>query len=186
MCSGSCRGLWDCTRNKKLNLPERWQKAKELKVCFRCPKTGHSGKDCKNFRKCNVAGCVKVHHQLLHKMPTNESQLSPNANEFQHTTAHRKRENFVALRTIPVVLKNGNRSVKVNALLDDGSTKTYINTEIAEALQLYGELKTVQINVLDGQIKTFETMPVNCKLESVEGVKKVELNAFTVEKVTED
>ena len=29
-------------------------------------------------------------------------------------------ENFVALRTVPVVLCHGNRSLQVNALLDDG------------------------------------------------------------------
>ena len=31
----------------------------------------------------------------------------------------------IALRTVPVYLKSGNRKLKVNALLDDASTKTY-------------------------------------------------------------
>ena len=43
---------------------------------------------------------------------------------------------FIALRTVPVVLKNGNRSMQVNALLDDASTKTYVNADVAEQLGL--------------------------------------------------
>jgi len=35
-------------------------------------------------------------------------------------------ESFIALCTVPVALKNGAKSVCVNALLDDGSTKTYV------------------------------------------------------------
>ena len=45
---------------------------------------------------------------------------------------------FFVLRTVPVIVKNGNRSMKLNALLDDASTKTYINADIAAELGLSG------------------------------------------------
>ena len=45
----------------------------------------------------------------------------------------------VALRTVPVYLTNGNRKLKVNALLDDASTKTYINADVAAKLGLQGQ-----------------------------------------------
>ena len=35
-----------------------------------------------------------------------------------------------ALHTVPVILKNGKKQVKVNALLDDPSTKTYVNADV--------------------------------------------------------
>ena len=44
----------------------------------------------------------------------------------------------VALRTILLYLKSGNRKLKVNALLDDASTKTYINADVAAELGLQG------------------------------------------------
>ena len=50
----------------------------------------------------------------------------------QPSTAHTS--GTIALRTIPVYLKNGTRKIKVNALLDDASTKTYINSDIAAEL----------------------------------------------------
>ena len=42
----------------------------------------------------------------------------------------------VALRTVSVYLKNGDRKLKINALLDDASTKTYINADVAAELGL--------------------------------------------------
>ena len=41
---------------------------------------------------------------------------------------------FIGLRTVPVVLQNGNRSLTIHALLDDASTKTYVNADVAAEL----------------------------------------------------
>ena len=74
-------------------------------------------------------------------VPANNSAELPGAEASQLTTEgeqrnitersmttvdHNKSEapSFVALRTVPVILKNGNRRIEVNALLDDASTRT--------------------------------------------------------------
>ena len=57
---------------------------------------------------------------------------------------------FVAPRTVSVVVKNGNRLLRVNALLDDASTKTYINHDFAAKVGLQGEKESVKVNVWDG------------------------------------
>ena len=46
---------------------------------------------------------------------------------------------FIALRTVPIMVKSGDLSIKVNALLDDGSNKTYINSYVAAELGLHGK-----------------------------------------------
>lgn len=63
--------------------------------------------------------------------------------ERSHTTVttHGVQPRFVALRTVPVFLKNGHRRIKVNALLDEASTKTYLNADVAAELELQGEAK---------------------------------------------
>ena len=38
---------------------------------------------------------------------------------------------FVAFGTVPVILKNGNHRLEVNALSYDASTRTYLNADIA-------------------------------------------------------
>ena len=93
---------------------------------------------------------------------------------------------IVALRTVPVILKNGNRWIKVNALLDEASTKTYINADVAAELGLQGQPQKVTVNVLNGQTETFETTPVEVELESLDGNVKTKLSAFTAERVTGD
>ena len=37
----------------------------------------------------------------------------------------------VASRTMPVILSNGKNKLVVNALLDDGSTKSFVNPDVA-------------------------------------------------------
>ena len=73
------------------------------------------------------------------------------------------------MQTVPVTLVNGSCRIKVNALLDDASTKTYINTDVAAELGLQGSFQKTNVNVLNGQVETFLTMPVALELESLNG-----------------
>ena len=106
--------------------------------------------------------------------------------ERSHTTVttHGIQPKFVALRTIPVFLKNGHPRIKVNALLDEASTKTYLNVDIAAELELQGEPQKVTVNVLNGQTETFETTPVEFELESMNGKVATKMIAFMAERVT--
>ena len=66
----------------------------------------------------------------------------------------------IALRMVPVCLKNGNKKLKVNTLLDDASTKTYLNADVAAELGLRGCPQNVSVSVLNGQAEGFETIPI--------------------------
>ena len=82
-----------------------------------------------------------------------------------------------------MILKNGNRAIKVNALLDEASTKTYINADVASELELQGISRKVTVNVLNGQTESFETMPVDVELERLDGSVSKAVSAFTTERV---
>ncbi|XP_022806800.1 uncharacterized protein LOC111343871 [Stylophora pistillata] len=102
------------------------------------------------------------------------------------TTVHAKEsveEECIALRAVPVILKNGGRKLVVNAPLDDASTKTYVNSDVAAELGLQGESRKVTVNVLNGQEDTFET-PVECGIESLDGRISIRITAFTAKRVT--
>lgn len=62
----------------------------------------------------------------------------------------------MVLRTVPAKLKNGNKELIVNALLDDASTTTYINYDMAAELGLQGLLETVSISTMNGNTKTIK------------------------------
>ncbi|CAC5424073.1 unnamed protein product [Mytilus coruscus] len=95
-----------------------------------------------------------------------------------------RKSNFVTLRTVPVILKNGNRTINVNALLDDASTKTYINADVAVELGLQGQVQKVTVNVLNDNVEIFETMPVEVRLQSHNGQTDANIVASTTNRVT--
>ena len=93
---------------------------------------------------------------------------------------------FVGLRTVPVVVKNGSRKLVLNALLDDASTKSYINEDVAAELGLEGTVQNITVNVLNGKEGSFQTMPVEFGMQSVDGRTSTRVSAFTTTRVTGD
>ena len=73
---------------------------------------------------------------------------------------------------------------RVNALLDNASTKTDISTDVASELGLHGQSKRVTVNVLNGQIDTFTTKDVALQLESLDGSVNENISALTVDDIT--
>ena len=75
----------------------------------------------------------------------------------------------ISLQTVPVIVENGSKSLIINALLDDGSTQTYLNADIAAKLGLHGDISKSQVSVINGTVATFETAPVEFRLRSMNG-----------------
>ena len=117
-------------------------------------------------------------------LPLRESGDQQAERSHTTTTLGGAQTSFLSLCTVPVIVKNGDHKVKVNALLDEASTETYINCDIAGELRLERILWKVTVNFLNGQTKTFETMPVVVEVESLDGTVKKTVSAFTTEKVT--
>ena len=66
--------IWKCEKFKKMNVEERGRKAKELKLCFKCLSDAHQLRNCSG-RLCDVSGCGKPHHRLLHRPYKNVEQI---------------------------------------------------------------------------------------------------------------
>ena len=113
-----------------------------------------------------------------------EKELKDQKVEQNDTTMMIEITGTIALRTIPVYIRNGNRKLQVNALLDDASTKTYINADVAAELGLQGCFRRVNVSLLNGKVETFETSPVECVIESLDGKSCSKIIAFTANRVT--
>ena len=213
---GEGHPVWLCNKFKEMTVLKRWETAKQHGLCYRCLGANHVGQSCTRSRIRGLNGCIDTHNRLLHEDKRRESDKEKStsdqkANDSQdskqgaqgaategkqqqpersHTTmVHAKekvKEEYIALRTVPVILKNGGRKLIVNALLDDASTKTYVNSDVAAELGLQGESRKVTVNVLNGQEDTFETMPVECGIESLDGRINVKITAFTANRVTDN
>ena len=160
-----------CTVFLSMSPGDRWEAARRHRLCFRCLGTKHLGKDCRQRRYCRIENCMKTHHKLLHESTyENDSGLSAGC----------------ALRTVPVVLKNGDKQVKVNALLDDASSKSYVNAHIVKKLELQGYPQQVKVGVLNGGIHELDSMSVDVELHSVDGKLSRNAMVYTAEAVTGD
>ena len=206
-------GIWNCQEFIRRSVADRWNVAKRLQLCYRCLAQGHQGKSCPRSRACGQNGCTDLHHRLLHKPgPIEQKPLSLEMTELKRIGSHdmknpsldrcltegkeqtepttmliqsQVRADFIGLRTVPVILiNNGGRYLKINALLDDASTKTYLNADVAAELGLQGRTEKVTVNVLNGQAETFETKPVSVELKSVTGSVSMTVSAYTVNRVT--
>ena len=91
--------------------------------------------------------------------------LRADVSHFLCFTGNRRRLHAGYLRTVPVNLKSGNRQVEVNTLLDDASTKTYLNSDVAAELGLQGNCQRVTVNVLNGRPKHLKQCLLNLRLK---------------------
>ena len=181
----------DEKKYEQLDVSDRWNVAKDVKLCYRCLEGTHLGQDCVRSRPCGLRNCSKLHHRLLHK--DNVSNQNEAMNPRVAATSRSSHEdcsivmpvtsrsteaaesggnsdttlvsndacfNMCSLRTVPVILKNGHKTIQVNALLDDGSTKTYLNADVAAELDLIAAAQQITVNVLNGQSEVFKTMQV--------------------------
>ena len=105
-------------------------------------------------------------------------------NEHCNTSMKLERVSVMSLRTVLVKLKNGNKELVVNALLDDAITTIYINYDVVVELGLQGPLETVSISTMNRNVKTYQTMPVASELLSYDGTLKHYISAYTTNKIT--
>lgn len=211
-------GLWKCDQFKELPIDERWDKARELRVCFRCLSSFHRSNSCRSKRLCQINGCRSNHHRLLHNVRNRsentdqkeskpqEEQLSGRVEKLCPTMNPTEGERsqpktyvtpglssaknstspceYLTLRTVPVLLRNGERSLRINALLDDASTRSYLNEDVADYLNLQGEEVSLSVHVLNNTRTSIKSSIVSCELESCDGQIKEQVTVHTTNRVT--
>ena len=155
----------------------------KLRLCFGCLGEGHTKKDCK--RKITCGECGSNHNTLFHRhSPTtlhnnNQTQLLKNLTGRQ--------DKVISLRTIPIRIQHEGKEMLVNALLDDGSTQTFINSDIAESLKLPKQKQTnISVGVLNGTTENFRTSSVDFAISTMDRKKSFKISAMTTDRVTGD
>ena len=67
VCNGR-HGVWAFDFFRNMEIRQRWNVAKQFKLCFRCLGDDHSGSQCTRSRVCDIHGCQETHSKLLHSM----------------------------------------------------------------------------------------------------------------------
>ena len=82
------------------------------------------------------------------------------------------------------MLKSVSKRVKINALLDDASGRSYVNASIVEALGLSGHQSSVRLGVFNNTVVNIDINHMEVDLESVDGVVDVRLKVYALDTVT--
>ena len=196
---GKNHELPDCREFQLCSLRSHWRIAQSKKLCFRCLLDSHQSENCVKRNGCQEPNCDSKYHHLLHyhksKPKEERSQTTVEVHDMKLKEELRKGVETattryvkklaplkIALRTVPVTLVNGNKRIKGNAFLDDGSTATYIHEDVANYLGLKGEIDHLRVSTLMGST-TLDTQRVNLYIESSDGKFGQVISAWTKESV---
>ena len=177
--------IYDCKELTKMNPEQRYQKVKEMKLCFKCLKPGHPGFRCTSLLNCQADSCQGNHHTLLHN-PDHKKNPSKLKDDINCKTASNNSVGTKSLRTVPVRVSDvkGKQTLEVMAVLDDCSSSTYIAEDLAAALKLTGKVNEVDVSLLGNLKHSFSSMEVDFKISSLDNTIAVIATADTIKEVT--
>ena len=160
---GKKHRVWQCDIFKNMSKQQRWETVKIHELCFCCLEEGHNVVECRWGSTCNIDGCLKKHNRMLQSAnhedeseqnPARQSKISLMEGEEQQNTSFMATEyqklGCISMRTVPIIVENRSKRLIINALLDDGTTQTYLNADIAAKLGLHGEIRKSQVNAING------------------------------------
>ena len=135
-----------CGKAKELSLEVLKNLIKENRCCFKCLKRGHRAQFCKVKIKCDV--CGKHHCTLVCQSSKTEIKVK------EHNLSNFCNLPEVYLQTLRVVLYSDTSEKVVRAVIDSGSHRSYIKSEVAKFLG-YEQTREVEVaHTLFGGVST--------------------------------
>ena len=133
--------LWKCEKFLKMTCQARYQKVKELKLCFCCLAGKHVVKDC-TYKACGAKGCNRRHHRRLNR-ETNDRQKGSGLEDPQQkaeaNSAFCSLKSSGILPVIPVIIQVGRKQESTLALFDSGASLSFKEKTLAYKLYPHGK-----------------------------------------------
>ena len=150
---GQPHRLFQCEMYKSMQY-----KSMRHKLCYKCLLAGHVSNACYKQSMCTVPDCSRKHSELLHFVEDDnvlhDCVVQANDSIQVCNTVTMGEGANVYLPIVPVIVNGSSRSVY--ALLDTGSTNTFITKQLAQQFHLQGN--AVQYNM--------STLSQNCEVKS--------------------
>lgn len=168
--------IFKCPEFLKLENDSRWSAVKQRRLCFACLGAGHSSAACKKKLSCNVNDCREKYNPLLHKhgasgnssMNKEPDIATTDVVHVSHTGAsshaNNMRSSQLLFRIVPVVLYGPDSELATFAFLDEGSSVTLIDEDVANQLKLPGEREQLNLEWFENGLTTRSTRSVNLRV----------------------
>ncbi|XP_043257967.1 uncharacterized protein LOC122400510 [Colletes gigas] len=202
-CSGD-HMLFKCERFKAKSLDQRVSFVKQNRLCFNCLRFGHLTSECKSTNRCFL--CKRTHHSLLHRAATSLNKTTSNVSvndsvdkanasdatnkEFPASVQTVSSSKFTSpntlLATAWIVLRTAEgRAFKLRALLDQGSSFSFISESVCQLMRTKRHRARLQIQCFGEQYSGVAKSRVLVQLESCHNSKiSFPLSAHVYQRIT--
>ena len=187
----SIHPLYACSVFKKKSINQRLAFVAHHKLCCKCFSKRHATLNCPVdvvCKKCNLSHSTYIHVDDVNKIidvnTVNPLQITTNSADTtvaNSSAGDTSSSDYTFMPTVSVVI---NKSYKTHALLDSGSSKSFITSDAVKRLGLSGKTVTYKRSTIDTPCMTTSTKVVNFILYSLDGSKSLTMsNVFVVEQV---
>lgn len=191
-CGREKHQLYTCTKFRSLSHTEKIELLRSNHHCLNCLRPGHFVKKCKSLHHCKH--CQKPHHTLIHT--DNKDDLTPKRSmpaptPTESTVAsslHVSISSNILLMTCQVMVETPQGVIKARALLDTGSSASFVSERLAQSLRLRRFMQNAKIYGIAGLPHSDGKQSVTQFLVSSahSAGRRHNVNAFIIPQITGD
>ena len=182
MCQ-STHPLYACSIFRKKPADNRIEFVSQNNLCRKCFSKDHSTTACTSKVCCKKCGGVD-HSTFVHLDDSKDSTRMPNNSKSSTCNAVTNDivgDECISMPTVNVVVNN---AYNTHALLDSGSTNSFITADAVNSLALNGNTISYQLSTVNAKSITTNTKVVNFTLYSLDGTESLSMsNVFVVEEI---
>ena len=196
LCKFEKHPMYYCPKFKSLSHGNKLSTLKSNGLCINCMRPGHYVKGCKSLHRCRV--CQKPHHTLLHideKSKSVDVSPSVSAQDLAVSTAPitsshaatRIKSNLLLMTCRVQVEADNGSTMEARALLDSGSSASFISEWLAQGLRLPRTKQDTRISGVAGLVRNSSQPITTFQVSSLYApTKKFNISAVIVPRVTCD
>ena len=181
---GEHHSLFGCRQFKEMEVSQRRQHVMNHHLCLNCLKTSHGARNCRLNLSCSVDGCDRKHTKFLHTVDlpvrTSEATASTEQAHIMCNTTNTT-DDRIALPVVPVEVRASatGECIIIQAVLDSGSTNTFVTEDLVEQLSLNSKRQSLELTTLD-RVAQVQTSTASLEISAVGGSTFAPLhNIFT-------
>ena len=193
VCISDRHPLYSCAKFKSLSHDEKVSVLKKNNLCMNCLNSGHFARQCKSSYRCKK--CQKLHHTSLHRDVVDSAPPTPSNVVSANTTTRVVSSPAVKLKSSSLLMTSrvlvfapDGSCVEARALLDNGSTSSFVSERLVQSLAIPRSLCSVSVSGIAGSIANSNVKSVaSFQIASTySNQDKIDLTAIVLPKVTCD
>ncbi len=203
VCDKDYHALYFCLAFKNLSADDRFSTIQRLKLCHNCLGNDHFTRNCRcvtSCKKCNKRHHTLLHHESIANKSSSQASSKDDANSAtssqtpSQTSATARtglpssnKEVTTVLMTCQLMVEANGHKQKGRALIDTGSSVSFITSRLANALQAKKIPKITSIVGIQGAQVPNSSHVVDLILSPLTGTAtSVKMTAVVVDKITSD